>query len=72
MDSNRYLSVAALRTIPRTTGMSRYWIKRTTEPRAEESVVPPKVYAVMAMTTLLTFATLMTGYQMLFSQSVFA
>jgi len=34
--------------------------------------VPPKVYAVMAMTTLLTFATLMTGYQMLFSQSVFA
>ena len=55
-----------------TTGMSRYWIKRTTEPRAEESAVPPKVYCVMAMTTLLTFATLMTGYQMLFSQSVFA
>jgi intracellular septation protein A len=41
-------------------------------PRAEESAVRFKVYGVMAMTALLTFATLTTGYQMLFSQSVFA
>jgi hypothetical protein len=32
----------------------------------------PKVYAVMAATTLLTFATLTTGYQLLFSQQLFA
>ena len=48
------------------------WIKRTNGPRAEGSGVPSKVYGVMAMTTLLTFATLMTSYQMVFSQSVFA
>jgi hypothetical protein len=34
--------------------------------------VPLKVYAVMAVTTLLTFATLTTGYQLLFSHQVFA
>lgn len=32
----------------------------------------PKVYAVMAITTLLTFAALTTGYQLLFSQQLFA
>jgi len=53
-------------------GMSRSQVKLTTGPRAEERAVPSKVYGVMAMTTLLTFATLMTAYQMLFSQSVFA
>jgi hypothetical protein len=52
--------------------MSKSQIKQTAAPRAEESALPPKVYAVMAMTTLLTFATLTTGYQMLFSHSVFA
>ena len=32
----------------------------------------PKIYGVMAVTTMLTFATLTTGYQMLFSHQVFA
>ena len=34
--------------------------------------LPLKVYGVMAVTTLLTFATLTTGYQMLFTQPLFA
>lgn len=44
----------------------------------DESLVQPvkitaKVYGVMAGTTVLTFATLMTGYQLLFPpQSLFA
>ena len=40
---------------------------------AEPMKVPAKVYGVMAVTTVLTFATLMTGYQLLFPpQSLFA
>ena len=31
-----------------------------------------KIYTVMATTTLLTFATLVTGYQLFFSHSLFA
>jgi hypothetical protein len=31
-----------------------------------------KVYGLMAVTTMLTFATLATGYQMLFSDQLFA
>ena len=34
--------------------------------------LPLKVYGVMAMTTALTFATLTTGYQMLFTHQLFA
>lgn len=34
--------------------------------------VPPKVYVVMAITTLLTFATLTTGYQLFCSRQLFA
>jgi hypothetical protein len=34
--------------------------------------VPAKIYAVMVLTSLLTFATLTTGYQLLFSHQVFA
>lgn len=34
--------------------------------------IPPKVYAVMAAVTALTFATLTTGYQLLFSHQLFA
>ena len=34
--------------------------------------LPAKVYAVMALTTLLTFGTLVTGYQLLFSNQLFA
>jgi len=34
--------------------------------------VPLKVYGVMALTTLLTFATLASGYQLLFAQHIFA
>ena len=54
------------------TKMSQSWVKPATASRAEEQAVPAKVFGVMAMTTVLTFATLMTGYQMLFTQSVFA
>ena len=36
------------------------------------SKLPLKVYGVMAMTTVLTFATLTTGYQMLFTHQLFA
>lgn len=31
-----------------------------------------KIYAVMALTSLLTFGTLVTGYQLLFSHQLFA
>jgi len=34
--------------------------------------LPFKVYGVMAVTTALTFATLTTGYQMLFTHQLFA
>jgi hypothetical protein len=34
--------------------------------------LPLKIYCVMAATTLLTFATLTTGYQMLFTHQLFA
>jgi hypothetical protein len=34
-------------------------------PRAEPEKLPAKVWGVMAVTTVLTFATLMTGYQLL-------
>ena len=34
--------------------------------------LPLKVYGVMAVTTLLTFATLTSGYQMLFTRQLFA
>ena len=39
--------------------------------RRSESL-PPNVYAVMALTSLLTFGTLATGYQLLFSHQLFA
>ena len=55
-----------------TTDMSQSWLKHTSGPRAGESAVPPKVYGVMAITTLLTFASLVTGYQSFFCHSVFA
>ena len=43
------------------------------ESGADPMKVPAKVYGVMAVTTVLTFATLMTGYQLLFPpQSLFA
>ena len=35
-------------------------------PRAQPVKVPARLYGVMAMTTVLTFATLTTGYQLLF------
>jgi hypothetical protein len=38
----------------------------------ESSRVPPKIYAVMALTSTLTFATLTTAYQLLFSHQSFA
>jgi hypothetical protein len=34
--------------------------------RSRPEKLTPKIYAVMAMTTALTFATLTTGYQLLF------
>ena len=38
----------------------------------ERYTLPLKICGVMAVTTLLTFATLTTGYQMLFSHELFA
>ena len=35
-------------------------------PQAQPEKIPPKVFGIMAMTTALTFATLMTGYQLVF------
>ena len=35
-------------------------------PLAQPERIPGKVYGVMAVTTMLTFATLTTGYQLLF------
>jgi hypothetical protein len=39
---------------------------------ARPGKVPLKVYGVMAITTMLTFATLVSGYQLLFAPQVFA
>ena len=39
---------------------------------ARRDRVSLKVYGVMAVTTLLTFATLTTGYQLLFAHQLFA
>ena len=55
-----------------TTDMSQSSVKHTTAPRTGESAVPPRIYGVMAVTALLTFASLVTGYQTFFGQSVFA
>ena len=41
-------------------------------PTRKAHSLPPKVYAVMALTTLSTFGTLVTGYQLLFSHPLFA
>ena len=41
------------------------------QPRTRERL-PARVYAVMAATTALTFATLTTGYQLLFAHQLFA
>lgn len=40
-------------------------------PREPVSLTP-KIYAVMALTSLFTFATLTTGYQLFFSHQLFA
>jgi len=40
--------------------------------REEPSTLPAKVWAVMAVTSLLTFTTLTTGYQLLFPHQLFA
>jgi hypothetical protein len=51
-------------------------MERARQPRvaaaARPERLPLKVYGVMAVTSLLTFATLATGYQTLFTHSVFA
>ncbi len=41
-------------------------------PVTRKEKVPAKVYGVMAFTTMLTFATLTTGYQYLFTHSLYA
>jgi len=38
----------------------------------EPGSVPAKVFAVMALTSLLTFGTLVAGYQLIFSHQLFA
>lgn len=39
---------------------------------AQAPKVPAKVYAVMALTTMLTFTTLTTGYQLFFTHPLYA
>lgn len=41
-------------------------------PSPKPEKLPAKVYAVMALTTALTFATLNTGYELLFTRHVVA
>ena len=42
-------------------------------PAAPSAKIPAKIYGVMALTTVLTFASLVTGYQLLFPpQQLFA
>jgi hypothetical protein len=41
-------------------------------PEAQSEKVPPRVYGIMALTTALTFTTLTTGYQLLFTHQLFA
>lgn len=38
----------------------------------EASLMRAKIYAVMALTSMLTFGMLVTGYQLLFSRQLFA
>jgi hypothetical protein len=38
----------------------------------EQDRLSAKIYALMVLTTLLTFATLATGYQILFAHQIFA
>ena len=40
--------------------------------RREPEIPPAKLYAVMALVSLLTFGTLVSGYQLLFSHQLFA
>lgn len=47
-------------------------MRETTPTAAQPGKVPLKVYGVMAITTMLTFATLTTGYQLLFAPQLFA
>lgn len=41
-------------------------------PAQQSERVPAKVYGIMALTTALTFGTLTTGYQLLFTHQLFA
>mgnify|MGYP000356638773 CR=1 FL=1 len=48
-------------------------VQETAELRREPLRITARIYAIMAVTTVLTFATLVTGYQLLFPpQSLFA
>ena len=50
-------------------------MERAREPKPaapQPEKLPLKIYCVMAVTTALTFATLTTGYQMLFAHHLFA
>lgn len=50
--------------------MKRTSASTRTQHKAES--LTPKVYAVMALTTLSSFGTLVTAYQLLFSHNLFA
>ena len=51
-------------------GLLMEQVRQPSAARSER--LPLKVYGIMAMTTALTFATLTTGYQMLFTHQLFA
>jgi hypothetical protein len=46
-------------------------IDAATAQAREPDSLPAKIYAVMGVTTLLTFVTLRTGYELLFSHQLF-
>jgi len=47
-------------------------LARGSEAPRHSGKVPAKVYGVMALTTALTFATLTTGYHLLFTHQLYA
>jgi hypothetical protein len=53
-------------------GLLMEMTRETRPPTARPERVPIKVYCVRAVTTLVTFATLITGYQLLFAHQLFA
>ena len=75
MDKVAHVGVSAVEAELPTDLLASLLIERANAPAPKprsSNEVPPKIYAVMVLTSLLTFATLTTGYQLLFSHQLFA